>query len=35
VEELTEQLKTVQPIQHPSNIELVKKYYDKLEPLLQ
>jgi hypothetical protein len=35
VEELTEQLKTVQPIQHPGNIELVKKYYDKLEPLLQ
>lgn len=35
VEELSEQLKTVQPIQHPSNIELVKKYYDKIEPLLQ
>ena len=35
VEELTEQLKTVQPIAHPSNIELVKKYYGKLEPLLQ
>jgi hypothetical protein len=35
VEELTDQLKTVQPIQHPGNIDLVKKYYDKLEPLLQ
>ena len=35
VEELTEQLKTVQPIMHPGNIELVKKYYDKIEPLLQ
>jgi hypothetical protein len=35
VEELTEQLKTVQPIMHPGNIELVKKYYDKLQPLLQ
>ena len=35
VEELTEQLKTVQPIMHPGNVELVKKYYDKLEPLLQ
>ena len=35
VDELTEQLKTVQPIMHPGNVELVKKYYDKLEPLLQ
>jgi len=35
VEELTEQLKAVQPIMHPGNIELVKKYYDKIEPLLQ
>jgi hypothetical protein len=35
VEELTEQLKTVQPIAHPSNIDIVKKFYDKLEPLLQ
>ena len=35
VEELSEQLKTVQPIMHPSNIELVKKHYDKIEPLLQ
>jgi hypothetical protein len=35
VEELSEQLKTVQPIMHPGNIELIKKYYDKIEPLLQ
>ncbi len=35
LEELTEQLKSVQPIAHPENVELVKKYYDKLEPLLQ
>src|SRR5262245_7832083 len=35
VEDLTEQLKTVQPIQHPGNVDLVKKYYDKIEPLLQ
>lgn len=35
LEELTEQLKSVQPIMHPGNVELVKKYYDKLEPLLQ
>jgi cell division protein FtsL len=35
MEQLTEQLKTVQPIMYPSNVELVKKYYDKLEPLVQ
>jgi hypothetical protein len=35
VEDLTEQLKTVQPIMHPSNVDVVKKYYDKIEPLLQ
>jgi hypothetical protein len=35
VDELTEQLKAVQPIMHPGNVEIVKKYYDKLEPLLQ
>ena len=28
--ELNEALKMAQPIQFPSNIELVKKYYDKL-----
>jgi hypothetical protein len=35
VEHLTEQLKFVEPIMHPSNIELVKKYFDKIEQLLQ
>jgi hypothetical protein len=30
VEDLTNQLKMVQPIMHPGNIELVKKYYDKI-----
>jgi hypothetical protein len=31
LKELTEALKGAQPIQHKENIELVKKYYDKLE----
>jgi cell division protein FtsL len=35
IEELTERVKSAQPILHPSNVELVKKYYDKLEPLQQ
>jgi len=35
LEELNEAMKMAQPIQFPGNIELVKKYYDKLEPLLQ
>jgi hypothetical protein len=35
VEDLTEQAKMVQPIMHPGNIELIKKYYDQIEPLLQ
>jgi hypothetical protein len=35
VEDLTEQLKAMQPIMHPSNVDLVKKHYDKIEPLLQ
>jgi hypothetical protein len=35
LEELAEDMKVVQPVQFPSNVELVKKYYDKLEPLLQ
>jgi len=35
VEELTEQLKSVQPIMHPSKIDLVKKHFDRIEPLLQ
>jgi hypothetical protein len=35
LDELAEAMKMAQPIQYPSNIEIVKKYYDKLEPLLQ
>ena len=35
LEELNEAMKMAQPIQHTTNIELVKKYYDRLEPLLQ
>ena len=35
LEELNEAMKQAQPIQHPDNIELVKKYYDRLEPMLQ
>jgi hypothetical protein len=34
LEELNEALKAAQPIQFPSNIELVKKYYDQLETAL-
>jgi hypothetical protein len=35
LEELAEAMKMAQPIQHQGNIDLVKKYYDRLEPLLQ
>jgi hypothetical protein len=35
VGELREALKTVQPIMHQSNVDLVKRYFDKIEPLLQ
>lgn len=35
LDELAEAMKMAQPIQHPSNIDLIKKYYDRLEPLLQ
>ena len=35
LEELNEALKTAQPIQHPGNVELVKKYYDKIDAVLQ
>ena len=35
LDELNEAMKMAQPIQHPTNIELIKKYYDRLEPLLQ
>lgn len=35
LEELTEALKVTQPIQFPENIELVKKYREKIEAVLQ
>ena len=35
LEELNEALKSAQPIQYPSNIELVKKYFDKIDAVLQ
>ena len=35
LEELNEALKSAQPIQFPANIELVKKYYDKINGALQ
>jgi hypothetical protein len=34
LEELKEALKSAQPIEFPSNIELVKKYYDKIDAAL-
>jgi hypothetical protein len=35
LEELNEALKSAQPVQHKGNIELVKKYYDKIDAVLQ
>jgi hypothetical protein len=35
LQELNEQLKTAQNVQHPGNVDLVLKYYDKLEAELQ
>ena len=35
LEELNEALKSAQPIKFPGNIELVKKYYDKINGALQ
>lgn len=35
LQELNEALKVAQPIQNPSNVDLVKKYYDKIEAVLQ
>jgi hypothetical protein len=35
LEELNEALKTAQPIRHANNIELIKKYYDKIDAVLQ
>jgi hypothetical protein len=34
LEELDEALKAAQPIQFPSNVELVKRYYDKIDAAL-
>jgi hypothetical protein len=34
LEELNEALKAAQPIQFPTNVELVKKYYDKIDAAL-
>jgi len=34
LEELNEALKSVQPIEFPSNIDLIKKYYDKIDAAL-
>jgi hypothetical protein len=35
LEELNAELKTAQPLQFPSNIELVKRYYDRIVAVLQ
>ena len=35
LEELSEALKTAQPIQFADNIELIKKYWDKIDAVLQ
>jgi hypothetical protein len=35
LEELNDALKTAAPIQHPGNVDLVKKYFDKIESVLQ
>ena len=34
-EALNQALKTAQPIQFPTNIELIKKYYDKIDAVLR
>ncbi len=35
LDELAEALKAAQPIQHPGNVELVKKYWEKIDAVLQ
>ena len=35
LDDLNESLKQAQPIRNPANVELVKKYYDKIEAALQ
>jgi hypothetical protein len=34
MQELQEALKAAQPIQFPSNIDLVRKYYDRIDAAL-
>ena len=35
LDELAEALKSAQPIEHPGNVELVKKYWEKIDAVLQ
>jgi len=35
LDELGEALKSAQPVANPENIELVKKYYEKIDAVLQ
>lgn len=35
LDELAEALKSAQPIQYPGNVELVKKYWEKIDAVLQ
>jgi hypothetical protein len=35
LEELNDSLKAAQPIRNPANVDLVKKYYDKIEAVLE
>ena len=35
IKEFEKLLKAAQPIQYPSNIELVRKYYDKIDTAMQ
>jgi len=35
LDELHESLKAAQPIRNPANVDLVKKYYDKIEAVLE
>ena len=35
LDDLNEQLKTAEPIKFPSNVDIVKKYYDKIDSAMQ
>jgi hypothetical protein len=35
LDELTEALKSAKPIEYPANVELIRKYYDKLQAALE